>query len=133
MIYALRGLGCILIVLLFHGCSRGPHPSGEIFYRRYCASCHGLAGHGDGPVAASLRRPPTDLTGMAQRAGGRFDAAYVIAVIDGVRLVPEHGPREMPVWGIIFDEELKDEPYPRYTGLLRARVLANYLRTLQRE
>ena len=42
-------------------------------------------------------------------------------------------PREMPVWGIIFDEKFKDEPYPRYTGLLRARVLADYLRTLQRE
>jgi mono/diheme cytochrome c family protein len=24
---------------------------GEVLYLRYCASCHGIAGRGDGPVA----------------------------------------------------------------------------------
>jgi hypothetical protein len=57
----------------------------------------------------------------------------VIAVIDGKRLVAEHGPREMPVWGAIFDEELKDFPYTGYTVLLRAQVLADYLRSRQQE
>jgi mono/diheme cytochrome c family protein len=124
-----------LVALILSGCAReqGTHPSGEVLYHRYCASCHGVAGKGDGPLAASLRKPPTDLTTLARRAGGRFDEAYVMAVIDGKRLVAEHGPREMPVWGVIFDEELKDQPYTQYTGLLRSQVLADYLRSIQQE
>jgi hypothetical protein len=123
------------IVLLFTGCTRekGSHPTGEMLYRRYCASCHGMDGRGDGPLAASLRRPPTDLTILARRAGGRFDEAAVMAVIDGRRFVAEHGPREMPVWGAVFEEELKDQPYTQYTGLLRSRTLADYLRSIQQE
>jgi mono/diheme cytochrome c family protein len=124
-----------MVALLLSGCAHEQvaHPSGEVLYHRYCASCHGVAGKGDGPLAASLRKSPTDLTTLAQRAGGRFDEAAVMAVIDGKRLVAEHGPREMPVWGAVFDEELKDQPYTQYTGLLRAQVLADYLRTIQQE
>lgn len=43
---------------------RGP-PSlghGEALYVRYCASCHGDTGAGDGPAAAALTPPPADLT-----------------------------------------------------------------------
>lgn len=124
-----------MATLVLSGCSREQvtHPSGEVLYHRYCASCHGVAGKGDGPLAASLRKSPTDLTTLARRAGGRFDEAAVMAVIDGKRLVAEHGPREMPVWGVVFDEELKDQPYTQYTGLLRAQVLADYLRSIQQE
>jgi hypothetical protein len=82
-------------------------------------------------VAGTLRQPPPDLTTLTQRAGGRFDEAYVMAVIDGRRAVAVHGPREMPVWGAVFEEERKDQPYPRYTGLLQSRVLTDYLRSIQ--
>jgi hypothetical protein len=64
-----------------------------------------------------LRRPPRDLTTLARRRGGRFDERYVIAVIDGQQLVAEHGPRDMPVWGIVFDEELHDQPYTGRAGV----------------
>jgi len=124
-----------LIALFLSGCARerGIHPTGKVLYHRYCASCHGMDGKGDGPVAASLRRPPTDLTTLARRAGGSFDEASVVTVIDGRRFVAEHGPREMPVWGVVFEEELKDQSYTRYTGLLRSRVLADYLRSIQQQ
>ena len=124
-----------LLVLFFDGCARehGTHPTGEVLYRHYCASCHGLTGKGDGPLAASLRRPPIDLTTLRRRGGGRFDEAAVMAAIDGRRVVTEHGPREMPVWGVVFEEELKDQPYTRYTGALRSRILADYLRSIQHE
>jgi mono/diheme cytochrome c family protein len=102
-----------------------------MMYQRYCASCHGTAGKGDGPVAQSLRRPPADLTTLAKRAGGRFDEPTVLAIIDGRRQVAEHGPREMPVWGEVFDEALRGQLYTRYTGLLQSRVLVDYLRALQ--
>jgi hypothetical protein len=84
-------------------------------------------------VASALRQPPSDLTTLARRAGGHFDEAEVMAVIDGRRVVGAHGPREMPVWGVIFEEELKDQSYAQYTGLLRSRVLADYLRSLQQK
>ncbi|MGF1468115.1 MAG: c-type cytochrome [Sandaracinaceae bacterium] len=35
---------------------------GELVYRRDCASCHGLEGHGDGRYAARLSPRPRDLT-----------------------------------------------------------------------
>lgn len=35
--------------------------AGKIVYERYCASCHGDSGLGDGPAAAGLEPPPADL------------------------------------------------------------------------
>jgi mono/diheme cytochrome c family protein len=127
-----RWNGIVLACLVASGCAeRAAPPSGALMYQRYCVSCHGIAGKGDGPIASSLQRPPADLTTIAKRAGGRFDEAAVLAIIDGRRRVAEHGPREMPVWGAVFDEELKDQPYTRYTGLLQSRLLVDYLRSLQ--
>jgi hypothetical protein len=112
------------------GCVRStPPPDGRTLYVRYCASCHGLGGRGDGPVAGGLKSVPTDLTALARHGG--FDEQRLLAVIDGVREVQIHGPREMPVWGAVFDEELEGAPHARYTTLLRARVLVDYLRTIQ--
>jgi hypothetical protein len=54
-------------------------------------------------------------------------------VVDGRRVVAAHGTREMPVWGAVFDEELKDRAYPGYTGLLRTRSLVDYLRSIQED
>jgi mono/diheme cytochrome c family protein len=110
------------------GCSSRnlEEPSGREVYLRHCAACHGELGKGDGPVAGSLRRPPTDLTAIAQRAGG-FDERHVMQVIDGRALVAEHGTRSMPVWGVVFEEELEGEPYAGYTSLLRSRNLTDYL------
>ncbi len=105
--------------------------AGKDLYLRYCASCHGAGGKGDGPVAGSLRRPPTDLTALARRAGGRFDEAALMASIDGRRAVAEHGSREMPVWGAVFETEHAGEPFQAYVGLLETRALVDYLRSIQ--
>jgi mono/diheme cytochrome c family protein len=126
------GLLAGLPLLLACGGDRQLPPTGEVLYLRHCASCHGERGFGDGPLAAALRRPPADLTRIAEREGGRFDEARVMAAIDGRRAVAEHGPREMPVWGAVFAEELEGERYPAYTTLLQSRALTDYLRSLQR-
>jgi mono/diheme cytochrome c family protein len=122
-----------LSAVMFFGCAREqpPHPTGAVLYHQYCASCHGPTGKGDGPAATSLQQPPADLTTLAHRAGGRFDEAAVMAVIDGRRAVAAHGSRDMPVWGTVFEEDLKDQSYTGYSGLLRSRVLTDYLKTLQ--
>jgi mono/diheme cytochrome c family protein len=72
-------------------------PTGQALYLRHCASCHGVSGKGDGPVAASLQIRPADLTTIARRSGGHFDQERVMRVIDGQRVVAEHGTREMLV------------------------------------
>jgi hypothetical protein len=51
--------------------------------------------------------------------------------IDGRRVVEEHGPREMPVWGTVFKDEARPAKYPAYTSLLHARALTDYLRSIQ--
>lgn len=130
-----RALGWLLVLPLGLACgsSESPAPTGEVLYLRHCASCHGESGTGDGPVAASLRTPPSDLTTIAARAGGRFDESLVLRFIDGRRVVAEHGSREMPVWGGVFSQELAGERSREYTVLLHGRALTDYVRSLQRE
>ena len=78
--------------------------AGRDLFVSYCASCHGRDARGTGSVAASLTVPPADLTRIAARRGGRFEASEVAAYIDGRTDVTAHGRREMPVWGRMFDE-----------------------------
>lgn len=106
-------------------------PTGEQLYVRHCASCHGISGKGDGPVAPSLAILPPDLTTLTQQ--GRFDETNLMAIIDGRRVVPVHGPREMPVWGAVFSDGHEDSPYQEYTTLLHTETLVEYLRTIQEE
>jgi mono/diheme cytochrome c family protein len=73
---------------------------GKDSFEAYCASCHGTTGHGDGPVAASLRNIPTDLTALARRNGNSFPREQVTAVLMGTgRTVAAHGTTAMPIWG----------------------------------
>ncbi len=76
--------------------------SGRDLFEFYCASCHGRDAKGNGPVAAALKMPPSDLTAIAQRSGGTFSKARVEAFVTGESRVPAHGSTEMPVWGPIF-------------------------------
>jgi high-affinity iron transporter len=39
---------------------------GRLLYQQSCASCHGAAGHGDGPAAARLDPPPIDFHDLAR-------------------------------------------------------------------
>ena len=72
---------------------------GAQLYKRLCASCHGPAGAGDGPVAANFRTRLPDLTGLAARRSGQFPEDRVRQIIDGRAGAGAHGAREMPVWG----------------------------------
>jgi mono/diheme cytochrome c family protein len=76
--------------------------SGSYTYRTYCATCHGLEGKGDGPLAESLRFRPPDLTLLASRNGGTFPTTKVTRIVDGRDPVGGHGGPDMPVWGDAF-------------------------------
>ena len=109
------------------------HVAGADLYRQYCSACHGPDGKGQGPLAGALKTPPADLTRIAERNGGKFDETALMSVIDGRRTVAAHGPREMPVWGARFEDDLRKEgePLHTYVGLLQSRSLVDYLRTIQ--
>lgn len=68
-------------------------------YLRDCASCHGVKGDGQGPVAAELKTPPTDLRLLSLRYGTPLPEDQIARFIDGRADIAAHGPRDMPVWG----------------------------------
>jgi mono/diheme cytochrome c family protein len=103
---------------------------GRIHYRVHCLNCHGTDGKGGGPVAEVLTLEPTDLTLIAERHGGEFPADEVYEVIDGRNEVASHGRRDMPVWGLSFqergrDNDQQDEVHQKILDLVE------YLRSIQ--
>ncbi len=76
--------------------------AGMATFKTYCSSCHGREARGDGPLAGELRFAPPDLTRLAKRNGGTFDAAKVAKTIDGRQPPKGHGGPDMPVWGDAF-------------------------------
>ena len=79
-----------------------PANSGKEMFNSYCAVCHGTDAKGNGPAASAMKTPPTDLTKLAQKEGGKYPAAHVAAVIRGQASTPSHGSQDMPIWGPLF-------------------------------
>jgi mono/diheme cytochrome c family protein len=76
--------------------------SGPEMYKAYCAVCHGMTGKGNGPAAEALKVPPSDLTTLAKKNGGRYPSDHVRSAIQGDLRLAAHGSKEMPVWGELF-------------------------------
>lgn len=107
-------------------------------FRSYCASCHGVNGGGDGPVAEVLKVRPADLTRIALRNGGAFPVEAVYKKIEGLDMPPAHGTKQMPVWGIWFayqaigDSLLTGDTKPTDEKVAeRIRGIVAYLETIQ--
>jgi mono/diheme cytochrome c family protein len=104
---------------------------GAPIYARYCSSCHGLAGRGDGPVAATLRTRPADLTAIAKRRNGAFPTGEIARFIDGRFEYPAHGSREMPVWGTRFGSDVPDSDVGESIARGNVASLVEYLKSIQ--
>lgn len=104
---------------------------GEESFRTHCASCHGLRGQGDGPVAAALQTPPADLRRIAQRRGGSFPEGEIARKIDGRFDIEAHGSRDMPVWGQVFTSEVPDTQAAESISRGKVAVLVEYLKSIQ--
>jgi mono/diheme cytochrome c family protein len=102
---------------------------GHYVFKTYCASCHGASAQGDGPLANSMRRRPSNLTEITKRNKGNYPADLVYRIIDGRQKVGGHGGPDMPVWGDAFmrTSEGADEASVRY----RIQALVDYLATVQ--
>jgi mono/diheme cytochrome c family protein len=135
---AVRGLTLVLMFLgtaASSAANRAPQatkeavPDGSYVFRTYCASCHGAAARGDGPLAEAMKRRPADLTGIQLRNRGAFPKDLVYRIIDGREKVRGHGGPDMPVWGDAFlrSADVGNE------GAVRARIqaLVDFLETIQ--
>jgi mono/diheme cytochrome c family protein len=76
--------------------------SGKEMFAAYCAPCHGADGKGNGPAASSMNVPPTDLTQMAKKLGGKFPANSLASTLKFGNGPGAHGSADMPVWGPLF-------------------------------
>lgn len=105
-------------------------------YMTFCATCHGDAGRGDGPLAASLTPHPADLTTISARNDGVFPTTRVMSVIDGYTRGQHGNGGPMPEFGdlldgrqVLYDDGLGGPPVPVPE---RLRDLASYVEGLQR-
>jgi mono/diheme cytochrome c family protein len=102
---------------------------GAATFRSFCAPCHGTSARGDGPMAESLRYAPADLTKIARRNGGRFQADKVAKIIDGREQVKGHGGTDMPIWGDAFKRTREGVDERKVKATIAE--LVQYLATLQ--
>jgi mono/diheme cytochrome c family protein len=65
--------------------------TGKAFYSKECAGCHGAGGKGNGPDAADLSHPPSDLTTPTSR--GQADGELFWKITEGRRPMPRFGRR----------------------------------------
>lgn len=106
--------------------------SGMQLYEQLCASCHGVEGKGDGPVAPLIKTGVPDLTRIAARDGGEFPTENVRRTIDGRYDRPAHGARDMPVWGWrLYDSSSIDDAEERARTDAMIERLVEYLRSIQ--
>jgi len=103
--------------------------TGDSVFKTYCGSCHGKSARGDGTLAESLRFRPADLTRIAKRNGGKFDADNVYRIIDGRKAVKGHGGTDMPVWGDAFRQSA--EGYSEDAVKVRIEAIVEYLESIQ--
>lgn len=108
---------------------------GAELYRVHCATCHGIEGGGQGPMAGVLVIQPSDLTGLAANNGGSFPTERVIKRIDGRDPLVSHGS-PMPVYGFFFEGQGKAVKTASGQPIMTSESIVDllaYLQSLQSE
>jgi mono/diheme cytochrome c family protein len=103
---------------------------GQVTYVRYCVSCHGSSGKGDGSLAGDLRHPVPDLTTLSARSGGAYPYDRVVRIIGSGETLRGHGTPDMPAWGDAFKRTRGTE---ERTPAGAVRNLAHYLWSIQQQ
>ncbi len=110
---------------------------GKLLYQYNCGSCHGESLKGDGPVAAVLKTPPSNLTLLAKHNGGKYPRAEVYEYVVGTKSVVAHGTRKMPVWNPDLyvapaaPYGLSEGPLTRAERFQRVNEIVDYIATKQ--
>ena len=80
---------------------------GKALYRQYCASCHGINGQGDGPLAKNLTPKPADLV---ERSAHHSDGDFAWKITNGRGAMPGFKDQlsENQIWDVTnFIKSLK--------------------------
>ena len=101
--------GLLLCCVPAHAANTTPAEAGKMYYRQYCASCHGAGGKGDGPMAPALKAKTPDLTQLAKT----------------------HGGKEMPAWGETFQSDVDGDAMQQAAIRGRLMLLTDYIRSIQ--
>ena len=105
---------------------------GEIEYQSHCAVCHGVDASGNGIMGKYLTLPPSNLTQLSKKYGGKFPFWQVYRTIDGREEVRGHGMSQMPVWGPRFRAESGgNDPGAKSQAAGRILGLVFYLQHIQ--
>ncbi|NND35488.1 MAG: cytochrome c [Saprospiraceae bacterium] len=100
----------LIMFMSFIGCDQGPREGtreaqalrGKAIFAEQCSPCHGM--DDQKPTRTDLEKPALDLRLiMDRRKKGEFPIEDIARIIDGRAAVKSHGPREMPVWGEVYD------------------------------
>ncbi|TDE41196.1 c-type cytochrome [Antarcticimicrobium sediminis] len=108
---------------------------GAELYRVHCATCHGIEGSGQGPMAGVLVIQPSDLSALAAKNGGSFPTERVIKRIDGRDPLVSHGS-PMPVYGFFFEGQGKAVKTASGQPIMTSEPIVDllaYLQSLQSE
>jgi len=85
-VMALGGAGVIAVLTV--SCARPSVSQGRALYQENgCASCHGLGGHGDGPLAPNLPAKPIDLRDVSLFKRGSSEDAIAETLEGGISRV----------------------------------------------
>jgi mono/diheme cytochrome c family protein len=131
-----RRLGRASVLLLIAGlafasrATAADHP-GKAVFDQYCASCHGVAADGTGPVAAEMKIAPSDLRKLATKYGEPLPKAKLREFVDGRQMVRSHGSADMPVWG---EDLIRNAPPTANAEFFKRGtiiVILDYIETLQ--
>lgn len=120
---------CSAALLLATAANGAEDDTGARLYFNHCAACHGEAGEGDGPVAATLHVTVPNLRTLEQRSNGAFPSDTVRAYIDGREPKVAHGDRQMPIWGDVFRGS--DQGTAQRTVRRRIDALVEFIAMLQ--
>jgi high-affinity iron transporter len=106
----------LALAAVLSGCGRAAAPTADegraLYAENGCASCHGVRGQGNGPVAANLTSPPTDFRDVTAFKNGYGVEAIATSIEKGVDAaradegdVPGHHRRGMPPFRHLSDAE----------------------------
>lgn len=128
-------LAMLLATNAFSPASAQDADIGRAYFQQHCATCHGLEGRGDGPMAGAMIIKPVNLTELQAQNGGTFPLERVVKRIDGRDPLVSHGS-PMPVYGDFFERSF-DVPMKTDAGqpILTSQPVVDmvaYIREIQR-
>lgn len=130
-----RGLSLLALLSMITAASNAQQQevaeAGKVPYRQYCATCHGLEGKGNGPMAKLLKVKPANLTQLRVKHDDFFPFWDVYRAVDGRKDIWGHGPRDMPIWGTVFKQEAGGDPAADLQTYARMLEIVYYIESLQ--